>query len=68
VRADTFLHDLMQPATTKRTVPERDWKELEEHFDLPLYTRVAISITAPKFVVVSSFAVKKTLLRIKAKH
>jgi hypothetical protein len=59
VRPDTFLHDLMQLVNTKRTVPERDWKELEAHFHLPLHFREAISITATKIIVVSGFAVKK---------
>ncbi len=68
MRPDTFLHDLMQPVNTARTVLERDWKALEAHFDLLLHTREAISITATKFIVVSSFAVQKSILGIKAKH
>ncbi len=68
MRPDTFLHGLMQLVNTERTVPERDWKALEAHFDLLLHTREAISITATKFVVISSFAVQKSILGNKAKH
>ena len=38
VKLDIFLHELMQPVITAKMVPEKDWKAIEENFDLLLYT------------------------------
>jgi hypothetical protein len=31
LKPDTFFHELMQPITTAKVVPDKDWKALESH-------------------------------------